>query len=283
MAFSRRRTLALAAWPAVARAAPARRLVYPRFNKDINPETWYPVQLLRAALQAAGLAAVLEPTGTEIPQTRSLQELQLKTGRLQVMWTMTTQEREAQALPIRVPIYRGLFGWRLLVAKQERVEALSAIASLADLRRYQMLQGLHWPDADILRHNGVGVVGSSSYAAMFNQLRVGRADAFPRSVEEVWWELTQYGEGLAIVPGLVLYYPAAMYYFVQPGDTELAQAIETGLARLRASGAFERLFLKHHGANLARAQLAQRRVIELVNPQLPALTPLANKELWFRP
>jgi ABC-type amino acid transport substrate-binding protein len=283
MAFTRRAALALAAWPAVAGASAPRKLIYPRFNKDINPDELNPVQLLTAALQAAGYDASLEITPGEMPQARALQELQQKTGRIQVMWTMTSKEREERALPVRVPIERGLFGWRLLVAKEERLEELSAITNLTDLRRYKLLQGLHWPDSEILRHNGLEVVSSNSFAAMYQQLRAGRADAFPRSVEEVWWELTQYGEGLCIVPGVVLHYPTALYYFVQPGDTELAQAIELGLSRLRASGVFERMFQKFHEPTLARGKLAQRRVIELVNPLLSPETPLGQRELWFHP
>jgi hypothetical protein len=264
-------------------AADTRRLIYPRFNKDPNPDTWYPVQLLRWALSAANYPVELEATSEELPQLRSLHDLQRPNGRMHVMWTMTTAEREHQVLPVRIPIYRGLFGWRLLVARKERVEELRSIATLADLRRFTMMQGAQWPDTEILRSNGVPVMGSISYEAMFNQLRLGRADAFPRSVEEVNWEMGQYGDGLAIVPDVALYYPTAIYYFVRPGDTELAAAIEVGLTRLRASGQFERLFNRFHGETLARAKLGQRRVIELTNPLLSPETPLGNKELWYRP
>lgn len=258
-------------------------MVYPRFNKDMNPKELNPIRLLTAALKAADYPATLDITPGEVPQARALHELHRKTGLVQFMWTMTSQEREAQALPIRVPIDGGLFGWRLLVARQERLAALAEVTNLEELRRHRLLQGLHWPDTAVLRHNGLSVVVSHTHPLMYGQLRADRADAFPRSVEEVWWELEQYGQGLGVVPGVVLHYPTALYYFVQPGDTELAQAIENGLAQLRASGVFKRLFDEFHGVNLARAKLAQRRVIELTNPTLSPQTPLDRQELWFRP
>jgi ABC-type amino acid transport substrate-binding protein len=272
---------ALAAAPG-ASAAP-RRLLIPRVSEKSSLADSYPAQLLEQALAAAGFAATLASTPGLIPQSRALQELAQRSRRLDVVWTMTSREREQQALPIRVPMFKGLFGWRLLLATPELASELRQVQSLAELRRYRLVQGLQWPDTDILAANGLPVIVTSAFEAMFQQLRLGRADAFPRAIEEVWWELERHGEGLVVVPEVCLHYPTAVYYFVAPGDTELAQAIETGLARLRASGAFDRLFLKHHGDDIARARLGQRRVIELANPQLPPLTPLEKAELWFRP
>lgn len=283
MVVARRLCLALPLCATSALAGGPRALVFPRYNRDADPDDMNPVRLLRAALREAGYDAELTITPGEMPQARALVELQHRSGRIHVMWTMTSRERETQALPVRFPIERGLFGWRLLVARQERLEELSRIGSLDDLRRVRLLQGLHWPDTQVLRHNGLTVVSSNSFAAMYDQLRVGRADVFPRSVEEVWWELEQYGEGLGVVPQVALHYPTALYFFVQPGDTALAAAIELGLERLVASGAFERLFQKFHESSLGRARLAERRVIELTNPLLPPETPLSRKELWFRP
>ena len=280
----RRRDLLLssAALPlAAARAAP-RRLRIPHVSAKAELERSYAALLLEQALAAAGMAVTLEPTPELIPQNRALQELGRR-ARLDVVWTMTSVEREQQARPVRVPLFKGLFGWRLLLASAEAAARLGDVQSLQELRQFSLVQGLEWPDTAILQGNGLNVVVSPSYDAMFKQLRLGRVDAFPRSVEEVWWELERYGQGLVVVPKLCLHYPAAVYYFVAPDEGELAAAIELGLQRLRASGAFDRLFLKHHGDDLARARLGSRRVIELHNPLLPPLTPLDKPELWYRP
>ncbi|MFG6463013.1 substrate-binding periplasmic protein [Roseateles sp. DXS20W] len=270
----RRRELLLSsgAVPLLARAQP-RRLRIPHVSAKADVQRSYPALLLEQALAAAGVPATLEPTTELIPQNRALQELGRR-RRLDVLWTMTSVEREQQALPVRLSIFRGLFGWRLLLATPEVAQRMSAVQTLSELRRFSMVSGHEWPDTGVLRANGLDVVVSPSYDAMFKQLRLGRADAFPRSVEEVWWELERYGQGLVVVPNLCLHYPAAVYYFVARDEPQLAQAIETGLLRLRANGAWERLFERHHGEDVARAQFGARKVIELRNPLLPPLDEL---------
>lgn len=280
----RRRDVLLASTAApwgLAAAAP-RQLRIPHVSARATLQNNYPAVLLSQALEAAGMPVTLEPTAELIPQNRALHELGRR-GRLDVLWTMTSVEREQQALPVRVPVFKGLFGWRLLLATPEVAARLRDVQGLDDLRRFVLVQGLDWPDTGILKANGLQVVVSPSYEAMFKQLRLGRVDAFPRSVEEIWWELELYGQGLVVVPGLCLHYPAPIYYFVAPGDTELAAALELGLQRLRASGAFDRLFQQHHRGDLARAQLTSRRVIELPNPLLSPQTPLDQADLWYRP
>lgn len=282
---TRRRELlfACAAAPVSAARAAPRRLRIPHLPAAGGIAASYPALLLSQALDAAGQPATLDAHAERIPQGRALQELGHQGGGLDLMWTMTSIEREQLALPVRVPLYKGLYNWRLLLATPEVAARMRGVRTLQELRSYRLLQGRDWPDTGILQANGLNVVTSGRYEAMFEQLRLGRADAFPRSVQEIWPELERHGQGLSVVPGLGLHYPAAVYYFVRPGEPELAAAIELGLHRLRASGAFERLFQKFHGAGLARARLGSRRIVELSNPMLPPRTPLDRPELWFHP
>lgn len=273
--------LSAAALPLAAAAAPLR-LRIPQVSGKAELGRSYPAVLLEQALAAAGAPAQLVPTSELIPQNRALQELGRR-SRLDVVWTMTSVERERIARPIRVPLFKGLFGWRLMLATPQVAERMRHVRSLAELREFSLVQGLEWPDTTVLQGNGLQVVTSPTYDAMFKQLRLGRADAFPRSVEEIWWEQQHHGQGLVVVPQLCLHYPAAVYYFVAPDERELALAIELGLQRLRDSGAFDRLFMQYQGPDLARAALGSRRVIELHNPLLPPQTPLNKPELWYRP
>jgi len=274
----KRRTLLLSSAPASLGAqAAVRRLRIPRLSPKAEMERSYGVVLLEQALAAAGMPAVLELTPELIPQHRALLELGSQ-RRLDVFWTVTSAEREKLALAVRVPILKGLLGWRLLLATPEMAGRLREVQTLGDLRAFRLVSGHDWPDTGILRANRLSVISSPGYDAMFTQLRLGRVDAFPRAVEEVWWELERFGQGLVVVPNLCLHYPAPVYYFVGPDDTDLARAIELGLLRLRQSGAMEQLFLQHHGEDVARARLGARRVIELVNPTLSPQTPLEPPE-----
>ena len=98
---------------------------YPQPESVLDRRNDYALELLQLALREAGSSARLAPAESPMTQERMLSELQAGKN-LQVLWTMTTKEREKQALAIRVPIYKGLIGWRLaLVHARELPEALS--------------------------------------------------------------------------------------------------------------------------------------------------------------
>lgn len=267
----------------LAAAAPPLRVRYPRPMREIDPSTWYPLQLLKLALEACGVACELEPSRHVMVQSRALLDLQQGQDGLDIAWSMTSIERERQLLPIRIPIFKGLYGWRLMLVKRGAESLLSEVRSLAELARFSLVQGHDWPDTAILRANGLKVVTGSSFDAMFSMLRLERGQAFPRALPEIDWEQESQGERLSIEPHLCLQYPTAMYFFVARGNERLAGLVERGLNRLLAKGSFERIFLQYHGAILARHVLSRRRVLKLHNPLLPAETPLQRKELWMQP
>ncbi|MGZ3184869.1 MAG: substrate-binding periplasmic protein [Telluria sp.] len=272
----------------LARAGQPGVVTYPRPERNDHayhgrlPEH-YPIRLLELALERAGRADKLRPASFMMTQSRCLLELQA--GRsLDVMWTMTSRQREQELLPVRIPIYRGLIGWRLLLVRARDVGRFRALRSLEDLRAMIALQGHDWPDTQILRANGFRVQTAADYAGMFKMLASGRIDYFPRAVNEIWNEAeAAAADGLVIEPTLALHYPTAFYFFVNKSNTALAAAIETGLNGMLADGSFERLFNEYHGEILAKSGLHGRRVFELANPLLPEATPLGRRELWYTP
>jgi hypothetical protein len=158
------------------------------------------------------------------------------------------------------------------------------VRSLEDLSRFSAGQGHDWPDSEILRSNGLPVIGVPNYQSLFSMLALGRFDYFPRSLAEVWAEAEQQrGSGLVVDDSLVLHYPSAVYFFVNRNDVALAAHIERGLELAIADGSFEQLFQAFHGEYIERAQLGKRRILRLSNPLLPPQTPLQRKELWFQP
>jgi len=264
-----------------ARAATVLR--YPRSEPRAAPSEHYPVRLLRMALERSGRQYVLQSTPLMMRQSRALLELQ--SGRiLDVMWTMTSRERERDLLPIRIPLDRGLIGWRLLLIRKNDTARFAAIRKAEELRAMTALQGHDWPDTDILRANGFRVQTASDYAGMFGMLATDRVDYFPRATFEIWDEAKAHAsEELVVAPGLALYYPSAFYYFVNKRNVALAADIERGMERMLADGSYEKLFQEYFGAMIERAALAKRRVFSLHNPLLPDATPLGRRELWYRP
>lgn len=243
----------------------------------------YAIELLYLALEKSELDHSLQGVTTRMQQQRALQEV-ITGDRLDVMWTMTSVDREAVARPIRFPVYRGLIGLRLPLVTEARTESLAGIESARDLQNLQAGQGYGWPDTEILAYNSLPVVTGGDYRQLFPMLLQNRFDYFPRSILEIWAEAEAYADdGIVVSPYLALYYPAAVYYFVAPDNDVLAEAIENGLETALADGSLQALFMEFYEDDLTRARLRERIIIELDNPLLPPETPLDRAELWYMP
>ena len=256
-------------------------IVYPQPEAPDDRRGEYAVKLLQLALNEAGSTKELKPASTRMMQDRTFAELK-RGGQIDVMWTMTTPQREADALPIRIPIYKGLIGWRVPLVHVEHSDMLAQVTNLTQLSNLTAGQASDWPDADILRANGLPVSTTALYSNLFQMLGKQRFDYMPRSVVEVWQEAENHrSDGLIVDQHIVLHYPAAVYFFVNKNNKGLADTISTGLEKAIANGKFNRLFYSYHARFIEQARLSQRVVIELHNPLLPKETPMNRKELWL--
>jgi membrane-bound lytic murein transglycosylase MltF len=263
------------------RAAPAR-LRLPQRDPD-RQESWHYLRaVLALALERCGRSDEIEESDQHRVQTRAIRELLSPGGQLDLIWAGTDAERERLLLPIRIPLDFGLLGHRLALVREVDRDRWRDVHTLAELKTSVAGQGHDWPDTQILRSNSLKVDTSSRSETLFDMLRRGRIDWFPRSVIEIDAELaTALARGLVIEPHLLLHYPAAAYLFVRPDRPELAQDLTRGLEAAVADGSLMRLFMAHHGALIERHRLQQRRLLKLQNPLLPPLTPLKRKELWL--
>jgi len=260
-------------------------LHYPRHSQDVEPEA-YALELLEQALAHHPGRYRLQATARPMTQSRALHALQHDTGAIQVMWTMTTQDREDALRAIRIPIDKGLIGWRIALLRSGQEQLLAQVHSLEQLHGLRFGQRHDWPDTEILRSNGLTVVTSPNYDGLFEMLAARRFELFPRELVVAWDELQRAqdrGLALSIDPHLVIHYPTAFYFFTSRQREDLARDIEAGLEAMLADGRFEQLFQANHGPSLRRADLPSRQLIRLHNPQLPAGTPLERQELWFNP
>ncbi|MFG6467636.1 substrate-binding periplasmic protein [Roseateles sp. BYS87W] len=264
-------------------AAGAReRVVYPLHDPARIPSWRYLEDVLKLAIQRSGANYELVESRQAMVQGRAMRELAEGRGDPDLAWTMTSPEREAELLPVRVPVDRGLIGCRVAFVRPGDLDRWTQVRTLADLAPLAAGQGHDWPDTEILRANGLKVQTSSRYETLFEMLRLGRIDYFPRSVIEVDDEAaTSMARGLVIEPQVLLRYPAAAYLFVRPNRPQLAQDLERGLEAALADGSFQRLFQRHYGDLIARHRLNQRRVLTLRNPLLPPATPLNRPALWL--
>ena len=217
--------------------------------------------------------------------------VQLKEGQLDVTWMATSDDLESKVRPIRVPLYRGLLGYRIFLIRKGDQQRFQKVNTLEDLRAFTFGQGDDWPDTTILRANNLTIVPAHLYGSLFYMLNGGRFDAFPRGVHEPWGELRnlsnwrEHNLDLEVEKNLILVYKMPMYMFVSKENEELAKVIEKGLHQAIDDGSFDRYFFSDPVVKeaLDKARIHERKVFHLDNPDLPQATPLDNPKLWWSP
>lgn len=272
-------SLGVASGPSAVAAESARVLRHPGSESALDARGIYPEDVLRLALDHAGLAYRLRPVATAMPQARSLRLLEA--GGLDVLWTTPEPDRLARLRMVPVPVDGGMIGWRLLLIRRADAARFAAIDTLPALSTLRFAQGHDWPDVAILRGNGLHVSANPSYEGLFGMLGRGHVDAVPRGLAEGDAEVRDHvDDALMLEPHLALHARNGLFFFVRRDDTALAEALERGLRLSLADGSLQRLFETHYGAAIADARLRQRRILELRNPLLPDA--LATT-LWFDP
>jgi hypothetical protein len=260
--LSRRLVLLGSLAPLMASGAEPRaiRLARPAFHVD--PKKWYPLHLLEAAIRASeepGTVRVVD----RMTDSRALIELSVPEGQVDVVVGMPSQERDEKLLRVPVPLYKGLFGLRLLVVRRGEAANWRAVRDLPSLRAKLLLQGADWPDTSIMSANGLQLRTAAKVPQLYEMLLRGEGDAFPRGATEAAGEVVWQEQRVEIVPGLGLRYHTDLFFYVRRHDTPLAQQLQRGLLALNRSGALDRLLLDHHGEDLRVADLRGRRWIEL--------------------
>jgi hypothetical protein len=170
-------------------------------------------------------------------------ELFKRNGVIDIYWSMNSPQIQKDLLPIKIPLLRGMNGYRVLVIRREDESKFKNIRTLGDLSDFSAGQGVDWPDVDILRDNGLKVVTSNQSDLLYKMLAGKRFDYFPRGVHEAWSELELNGDdSLMVSNDIVLFYPAPVFFIVNKNNRRLADRIYRGLELAKADGSFQRLF-----------------------------------------
>jgi len=243
----------------------------------------YLTGLLELALTKSGNNFVLSPV--EVPPSSAGRSTQyLIKGRYDVSWMHTSTQHETTLQPIRIPLFKGLIGWRLMFIRHQDLEKFSAIKSEKELKNLWAGQAHNWPDNEILESNGFKLHTAPLKENVLQLLRHKRIDMFPRSITEIWDEYEAYAQDdIVVEPNLVITYPSAFYFFVTNENTILAKALSRGLNTAIEDGSFDQHFHHFFDSVISKSTLAQRTIIAIPNPQLSKQTPLGNSSLWFSP
>jgi hypothetical protein len=255
-----------------------------RVNDFSDPNAAYAVEMLRLAIAHIDTPYQVEISREDLTQARVNEEVRIG-GRLDMGWTSFDAETEAAVLPIRIPLFKGLLGYRILIIHKDDQPKFDRVKTLEDFKKLKFGQGRTWADTRILEANGFNVIKTNKYPGLFYMVEGGRFDGFPRGVHEPFGELAIRPEmELAVEKNLMIAYKMPFYLFVSPNNPQLAKDIETGLNRAIEDGSFDRVFRNAPSVQdvLAKANMKQRKVFYIDNPLLSKETPL-RPELWFDP
>jgi len=256
-----------------------------KVNDSSDPNGPYAVEMLKLAFKHLDKKYTVSVGREPYSQSRILEEI--NNGNLDVFWTSANAEKEAEFRPIRIPLYKGLLGYRVFIINKNNQSKFDNIHTLEDLKKISIGQGKTWADAGILEANGLNVVKANKYESLFYMVEGGRFDAFSRGVHEPYGELAQHPQlkDLTVEKNLMLVYKMPLYLFVAKNNTALAADIELGLNRAIADGSFDQTFYGAPAVKdvIAKIGMKNRRIIKIDNPTLSKETPLDHKELWLDP
>lgn len=193
---------------------------------------------------------------------------------LTLLFFASSDGLEKRFLAIKLPILNGILGLRLNLIHKDNLHAFKYIESLSDIvMRFNAGFNNHWPDHIVLIENNMPTVFHSNYKSLFTMLENKRFDYFPRGINEVW---TEQEANIKRAPSIVVdqhvafFYPYPVYFFVNRANVKLARNIEKGLTLMLYDGSFKKWFLEYHKRFLDRANIDNRKIINLKNPDLPS-------------
>jgi hypothetical protein len=245
-------------------------VTYPSSGAAGDKRGDYYASLLKLALSKADGHFAVQPSAKPSVAVRAF--VSMAAGQdIDVVWAPTTVQLERDYLPVRIPVDKGILGWRIFLIGEDDRSRFESIRSLGQLKALPAGLVREWVDTGVLLSNGLPVVAAARYENLFTMLAAQRFRYLPRGVGEIYGELSNYGHlGLAVESHLALHYPMCSYFFVARQNTELAQHIEQGLRRAQKDGSFEQLFQQFFGKAVQAARLDKRLVFELDHPTAPA-------------
>ena len=260
---------------------------YPARLHSIYPFISYPKVLLQAAIKVTdnefGNCRLVHVGGYS--QTRKISSLMKNEG-VDVAWLPASKELSSKLQHISVPIRKGMLGWRLLLVHVDNANQISQATQLKSLQQFSMGYGADWFDLPAMQKYFPNIITSSNAANLYQMLAYKRFDMFPRAIHEASAELIfhqpQFPQ-MQVAPKIALYYPQADLFYVNRSNKELYNRLTKGLLILIEDGTLDRLFNRYHKKYILEADLTQRSVIKLENPNMPEDVLFNDSRLWFDP
>jgi hypothetical protein len=256
-----------------------------RVNDFNDPNAAYSIKMLKLALAHIDTPYRVEVLKENFTQARINEEVRIG-GALDLCWNSSDADLESIIEPIRIPLFKGLLGYRIFIINKNDQAKFDRVKSLDDLKQLSVGQGRTWADTRILESNGFNVIKTNKYPGLFYMVEGGRFDGFPRGVHEPFGELeSRPALELTVERNLMIYYQMPFYLFVSKDNKKLKRDLEEGFEKAIADGSFDKTFLEDKSIKdvIEKANMKHRLRFNISNPNLSKETPLDRTELWFDP
>lgn len=179
----------------------------------------------------------------------------------------------SKVIRLSYPVFFGLLGLRSLIASTETHARLGAITRAGEIKGLSMGQGENWPDADILKHNGLRIVKAQQLESLFPMLDKRRFDLLPLSVLEADEALagnsTAYPQ-LSVNSDARIFYPFPFSLFINRQQERLAERFKKGLDLALEDGSLQHLFKQHFRVVSDSIERKKTKLMMLSNPMVSA-------------
>lgn len=196
------------------------------------------------------------------------------------------EESEKNLLSAKIPIAKGLYGYRVFLINKNKQNLFKELDSISDLKKLRLGQGKTWFDVKILEKYDFNVVTGPEYEGLFKMLLANRFDAFPRGVNEAFHEKDERAAklpNLAVEENICLYYPLPRFFYTSKKNKLLIERLEKGLEIMISDGSFDKIWLEFNGEFIEKSDLANRKMFVIENPFVPDSVPLDNPRYWYKP
>lgn len=263
------------------------RVVYPAYETASDSRFSDLIEILQMSLEkTVPEFGPFELAQSVTPMNEARYLSALKQGvSINIALSSTSIEKEKDFLPLRIPLRKGILGYRIAFIDKEQQAKIDQVQNLEDLRKLRIGQGIGWGDIKLYEASGIHVT-QAKYDNLFRMVSLGRFDLFPRGIAEVFPEYAIHSRDtprLAIEKNLLIFYPWPYYFFFNNKDGALCRRVEAGIRKMMKDGSFDEIFKKYNGNAIVQANFKGRRVIRIPNHMLPKESPLGDPSLWFDP
>ncbi len=258
-------------------------IVFPMNYEDFERNK-YRADLLKMILNEAKIKYNLFYFQTRITNPEIVEKL--KKGIITIATLGASKIKEEELIPIRIPIYKGLLGYRIFLINKKDQYKFNNIKTLNDLKKLTGAQGIGWTDLKVLRDAGLPQI-ELPRKIIYKILNIGgRIDYFGRAVNEAVGEFQTLKikyPNIAIEKRILLIYPFAMYFYISPKHPKLAEKLKSSFNKLFNSGRFDNFFYNNPYilSTIKKAKITNRIKFYLSNRYLSDKTKALSEKYWF--